>query len=86
MNLYCDNYSVCNEYLPDQGTVQANETRARAKGWHIWHGVTMGGSPHHGCLGPRCADNHRRRLSPSPPVLVGQQELIEIVVTVDPAA
>lgn len=86
MNLYCDNYSTCNGYLVDQGSSEANEARARAKGWHIFHGVTMGGDPHHGALCGSCAGSHRRKLSPAKPLLPGQQELIEIVVTVDPAA
>lgn len=85
-NLYCDNYSQCNGMMLDRGSELTNESHARAKGWHIYHGVTMGGSVHDGLLCPACVDSKRRRLNPAPPLLPGQRELFEIEVIVDPEA
>ena len=82
MNIYCDNYSACNGMLLDQGDDGKNETYARAKGWHIFHGINMGGSIHEGVLCTKCVGAHRRALSPPPPLLPGQIELFEIVATV----
>lgn len=82
-NIYCDNYATCNGVLFDQGDDHRNETVARAKGWHIYHGHAMGGSVHDGVLCSKCADNNRRRLSPAPPLLPGQEELFSIVVEFD---
>ena len=85
-NLYCGNYAVCQGMMLDRGDELVNETHARAKGWHIFRGKTMGGGLHEGVLCPKCADNHRRRLSPAPPLQPGQRELFEIEVIVDEAA
>lgn len=75
MNLYCQNYATCNGMLVDRGDPNLNETHARAKGWHIYHGHSMSGTVHDGVLCPRCADSRRRSLAPAPPVQQGQQEL-----------
>lgn len=85
-NLFCDNYAECQGMMLDRGNDLINESHARAKGWHVFHGQTLGGSVHEGLLCPRCADNHRRRLSPAPALLPGQRELFEIEVVVDPEA
>ena len=85
-NLYCNNYATCNGMMLDRGDDHVNESHARAKGWHIFHGFNMGGSIHEGVLCPICVGAHRRRLSPAPPLLPGQQELISIEVIVDPEA
>lgn len=80
MNMYCDNYSACNSYLPDQGGERANEARARAKGWHIFHGTDHGGRNHDAVLCGRCVDDKRRQLSPAPPLQPGQVSLFEMKV------
>lgn len=85
MNLYCDNYATCHEIQYDRGSPEANEIQARAKGWHIFKGTNMGGSPHEGSLGPKCVGTHRRALNPAPPLQPGQQELWEIEVIVEEA-
>lgn len=85
-NLYCNNYAQCNSMLLDRGNDETNESHARARGWHIYHGYNMGGSVHDGVLCAKCVDSNRRRLSPAPPLLPGQQELISIEVIVDPEA
>lgn len=81
MNIYCDNYSVCNSYLVD-----STEERARARGWHVFHGTDHGGRPHDAILCGRCVDDKRRALKPPPPLQQGQQELFEIMVYVLPPA
>lgn len=74
MNLYCDNYASCHEMMVDRGTASATTARARAAGWHIFDGTTMGGSEHHAVLGPRCVGTNRS-LPPAPVGLSGQMEL-----------
>jgi hypothetical protein len=80
MNLYCDNYATCNGWLRDH-----DETYARTKGWHIFHGTNMGGGSHEGVLCPRCVSTRRRALDPAPPLQPGQQELFVIEAIVDVA-
>lgn len=84
MNIYCDNYSTCNSYLIDQGSDSATEARARAKGWHIYHGTDQADRTHNAVLCGHCVDSRRRALSPAPPLQPGQQELFEIMVYVPP--
>lgn len=72
-NLYCDNYRTCNSFCPDQGTKERTEARARARGWHVFHGQTMGGSDHDGILCEKCASS--RRLAKPVTPLPDQQEL-----------
>lgn len=79
MNIYCDNYSVCNSYLQDGIT----EERARIKGWHIFHGLDHGGRPHDHRLCPRCVDTKRRALDPAPPPQPGDQVLFMIEATIE---
>jgi len=78
MNLYCDNYATCHEVLIDRGTRSANLARARAAGWHIFDGYTIGGDELYSVLGPGCVGTHRSRLTPAPMVQSGQQELFEM--------
>lgn len=84
MNMYCDNYSACNSMLLDQGSDKANEAHARAKGWHIWDGFTIGGKRKHVVLCSRCVESKRRALAPSPEAFDGQLNLFELVVHVGP--
>jgi len=81
MNIYCDNYSVCNSYLTDGIT----EERARVKGWHIFHGTNIGGTRHDAILCPKCADSRRYALSTPPPLQPGDQELFVIEVQIEEA-
>jgi hypothetical protein len=85
MNLYCDNYAQCQEMIHDRGGTGVNETHARAKGWHIFHGHDTIGRDHDAVLGPRCSDARRRALSPAPPLQPGQIELFQIEAVVDEA-
>jgi hypothetical protein len=75
MNLYCQNYATCHGVVIDRGTGDLNEIHARAKGWHIFHGHSMGGDAHDAVLCGKCVDSRRRDLTPAPPLQPGQQEL-----------
>lgn len=86
MNLYCDLYSVCNSYTPDQGDDKRTEERARARGWHIFHGLDNGGKPHNAVLCGKCVDVRRRQLDPAPPLQAGQRELFEMTVYCPPGS
>ena len=71
----CDNYSVCGGDMP----LAVSEDSARAKGWHIFHGTTIGGAPADGVLCPDCAKSSRtqgRRLGVPP---AGMEPLFEVV-------
>lgn len=74
-NLYCDNYATCNEMVVDRGGASETRLAARAKGWHIFDGLTQGGVEHHAVLGPQCVGSRRRSLDPAPPHQPGQREL-----------
>jgi hypothetical protein len=80
--LYCDNYAECNSMILARGTRPDTVNHARAKGWHIYDGVTLSGQQHHGVLCARCVDTKRRALNPAPETLPGQQQLFQIVVEV----
>lgn len=60
MNIYCDRYSECNSMYLYRG----DNTRemARARGWVIWNGSTMGGRLHEVILCDKCVEASRRRL------------------------
>jgi len=75
MNLYCDNYATCHEMVLDRDGAVATEAVARAKGWHIFDGTTVGGQEHRAVLGPACVGGHRRALDPAPSPQAGQLEL-----------
>jgi hypothetical protein len=79
MNIYCDNYSVCNSYLQDGIT----EDRARVKGWHLFNGTDQGGKEHKAVLCPRCVDTKRRTLDPAPLPQLGDQQLFIIEVQIE---
>ena len=82
-NLYCDNYQTCNSYSLGLSTVEETEHRARARGWHIFHGEDQGGKEHHAVLCVHCVATKRQKLNPAPPLQPGQQELFEITAIVD---
>lgn len=82
MNVYCDNLPVCGGKQEDRGAGTPTETELRVKGWHIYHGTTIGGAKHDAVLCPSCASNRRKALAPAPS-LPGQRELWEIEAIVD---
>lgn len=75
MNVYCDNYSICNAVAVDKGAGTLTEDALRARGWHVYHGRTQGGYEHNATLCPGCAGSRRRALAPPPGRQPGQQEL-----------
>ena len=85
MNLYCDNYISCNSYTIGLDTVEATEHRARAKGWHIFHGEDHGGKEHHAVLCHHCVDAKRRALDPAPALQRGQEELFTLDIVIGEA-
>ena len=86
MDIVCDNLPVCGGKVEDKGAGTPTETELRVKGWHIYHGTTIGGASHDAVLCPSCASNRRRTLAPAPDLQPGQQELWTIEVTVDEAS
>lgn len=84
LNLYCDNYRTCNSYTMTLNTTEETEARARARGWHIFHGYDQGGKQHDAVLCHHCAS--KRALSQPPPLQPGQQELFAITAIVDQEA
>ncbi len=55
--LYCDNYRTCNGISVLLDTDHETYERARARGWHVWQGETMGGTIRQVILCHRCAGN-----------------------------
>lgn len=78
MDILCSNYPVCGGKQEDRGAGTPTETELRVKGWHIYHGTTIGGARHDAVLCPSCASNRRRALPPAPEQRPGQQELWSI--------
>lgn len=74
-HLHCDNFATCGNRMLRQATDIGTENLARARGWHLWTGQTMGGQPATVVLCPRCSDSGRRRLPPAPETLDGQLNL-----------
>lgn len=58
--IWCDNAQAL--LNPCGSAFARNEQRARAKGWHIWEGETMGGKHQRIVLCPRCIGTSRSRL------------------------
>lgn len=58
--LFCDNFKKCQFAIPYADTDHLTEERARARGWHVWHGTTMGGTEKTVVLCPSCVGHHRR--------------------------
>lgn len=58
--LFCDNFKQCEYAIPFQDTRHNTEERARARGWHVFHGTTFGGLELNVILCPRCVGKHRR--------------------------
>jgi hypothetical protein len=60
MDMYCDRYAECRAVILDRGP--KTEDYARAKGWHIWRGTTMGGKEQEVILCARHVEAGRRML------------------------
>jgi hypothetical protein len=60
MDIICDRYSVCESKILDRG--RDTENVARARGWHLWKGTTMGGKEQEVTLCNKCLDTGRRML------------------------
>lgn len=60
MDIICDRFDVCRSKILDRGP--KTEDHARAKGWHIWHGTTMGGREQTVTLCGACVESGRRML------------------------
>lgn len=73
VGLRCDNYAICHSEITEQGSRAATAERARAKGWHLFDGVTLGGSRLISVLCRQCVG--RRQLERAPETLPGQEEL-----------
>jgi len=74
MDLRCDQYTTCRSLTRDQGEWRKTEARARAAGWHIFHGFDQAGRALDVVLCRRCM-RLNRELPPAPPTLDGQLEL-----------
>ena len=81
MNLYCDRYSVCHSMILDRG--RDTENVARAKGWHMWNGVTEGGTEQEVVLCDKCVEAGRRMLR-STEVLPGQYPIPQLEIVRPP--
>lgn len=73
--LKCDNYATCRSSMWSQGEWGLTTSIARAKGWHIFDGETIGGKPMSAILCPQCVGTNRSRLPKALDVLSGQLEL-----------
>lgn len=73
-DLHCDNFALCGGVFAERGTMVAGLEQARVKGWHIFHGYTVGGAYMVSFLCPACV-GQRARLPKPPPHLLGQEEL-----------
>lgn len=60
MDMICDRFNVCQAKILDRG--ERTEEYARAKGWHIWRGMTMGGKEQEVTLCAACVESGRRML------------------------
>jgi hypothetical protein len=78
MNMYCDRYSVCKSMFLDRG--DTTEEAARARGWHIWKGLTEGGREQEVTLCNKCVASHRRNLAPAPDLLPNQYPIPELEI------
>jgi hypothetical protein len=78
MNMYCDRFSVCGSMVMDRGP--ETENVARAKGWHMWRGVTEGGLHQEVTLCAKCVEAGRRIVAPRHQELPGQYPIPELKI------
>jgi hypothetical protein len=76
MNIYCDRYSECHSMYMDRG--EKTEEMARAKGWSIWRGKTLGGKDQEVILCDKCVEAGRRVSRPKLVPLDGQYPIPEL--------
>jgi hypothetical protein len=73
MNLYCDNYKACRQVVYDHG--DRTEAVARARGWHLFQGLSLTEKELDVVLCKKCIGARARDLAPAPEMLSGQAEL-----------
>lgn len=76
MSLICDNFAHCNSSV----LLEITEDRARAAGWHLWSGETMGGKWAEVRLCPKCAGRHSRPDAHLPPLQPGDSTMIQVEI------
>ena len=76
MNLYCDNYALCNQLYMDRGSVGVTNLAASFKGWYLFRGYSYTGKRLDITLCPSCYGKMPPRFDPRAP-LEGQLELFE---------
>lgn len=77
MDLLCDRFSVCGSKMVGWDSRALTVMHARARGWHIWSGVTQGGQEQTVVLCERCVESKRRDLPPAPDAVEGQASLFD---------
>lgn len=84
MDIVCDRFDVCRSKILHRGP--NTESVARAKGWHLWRGTTMGGKEQVVTLCSACVESGRRMLK-SVEALPGQYPIprLEIIEMNDEA-
>lgn len=77
--LNCDNYQRCNGSIPKMDSWLETEARARAKGWHIFHGFSETGKRIDVTVCPACVGPIRRHyaLGTGSEPLAGQLDMLE---------
>lgn len=75
-DLHCDRFDSCEQSVMYMGSWSATEARARARGWHIFHGSDLAGRPIGVHLCSDCVGSRGRQVK-APEVLEGQLELFE---------
>lgn len=78
--LHCDNYAKCQQTVRYLDSDKKTEEHARAKGWHIWFGQTMGNKTVKVVLCAKCVGTNRSRVPDQR--LPGDQELIQLEVQI----
>ena len=76
MNIYCDRFSVCHSVVMERG--DNTEMVARAKGWHLWRGQTIGGQYQEVILCDKCVEAGRRITRPRNTPLADQEPIPEL--------
>lgn len=75
-DLLCDNFLICRSYVFKLNTLTLTLAVARARGWHVFDGTTIGGADVKAVLCPMCV-GQRNRLAAAPALLPGQEELFD---------
>ena len=67
MNLYCDNYAICNQMYLARATERLTVDSARVRGWHVFSGTNGRGGRMDSNLCPTCWDGKATRFKRSDP-------------------